>query len=191
LCGFITVKIPESEIKFTLADIFVFTNIILFGPVVGSITATLDGLAGSMRCKTGKRRWEFTFFNVAGMAVSAYLAGALFFRIAGHGPVYQDLAMKFEVFLPALLLGTSYYLLNSMCVAIIVGLQAQKNVMRVWQGNLLWGLTTEATCSLSAAFVAAGMLAMTPMTFIAVLLSLTIVYISLKASVMHWAKPFL
>ena len=190
LCGFITVEIPGSEIKFTLADIFVFTNTILFGPVAGGITAALDGLAGSMLCRSGKRRWEFALFNVAGMAISAYLAGALFFRILGRGPVYQGPAMKSgEIFLPALLLAISYYLLNSMSVASIVGLQAQKNVMLVWQRNFLWGMTMEAMYAFGAVFVAAGMSARTPTTFIGVLLSLMIIYISLKASLMRWARP--
>jgi hypothetical protein len=184
LGGFITVKIPGAEIKFTLADIFVFANTILFGPVVGGITAALDGLAGSMRCKTSKRRWEFTLFNVAAMALSAYVAGSLFFRALGHGPAFQNQAIKLgDVFLPALLLAVSYYLLNTMGVAIIVALQAQKNVMRVWQENMLWGMTTDVACALFAVFVSAAILAMTPMAAIAILLSLAIVHMSLKNSV--------
>ena len=184
LAGFITVRIPGIKIKFTLADTFVFANTILFGPVVGGITAALDGLAGSMRCKTRSRRWEFTLFNVAGMALSAYVAGLLFFRILGHGPAYSDPAFRLgEVFLPALLLAVSYYLLNTMAVAVIVGLQAQQNVVQVWRENLLWGMTTDVACALSAVFVAIGILAMAPVVAIAVLLSLVIVYLSLRAGV--------
>lgn len=182
--GFITVKIPGIKIYLTLADVFVFANTILFGPVVGGITAALDGLAGSTRCKSKGRRMEITLFNMANMALSAYIAGELFFRILGHGPVYRDAAMKLgEAFLPAMVLSISYYILNSMGVSIIVALQANKNVLRIWHENLMWGVTTYVACALGAVFVAAGMAAISPMIVIAVLLILTAIYISYRAFV--------
>jgi len=182
--GFVTVRIPEAKIKFSLADTFVFANTILFGPVVGGITAALDGFAGSIRCKTKARRMEFTLFNIAGMALSAYIAGELFFRILGHSPVYQDQTLKLgETFLPAMVLAISYYLLNTMAIAVIVALQEYENVLRVWRENLLWGLATCVACALGAVFVAIGIAALTPMIAIGVLLLLAVAYVSLKASV--------
>ena len=159
-------------------------NTILFGPVVGGITAALDGLAGSVRCKTKVRRMEFTLFNIASMAISAYIAGTLFFRILGHGPMYQDQTISFgETLLPTLVLAISYYLLNTMGVAIIVALQAQEKVFQVWWQNLLGGLTTCVACALGAVFVAAGIVAATPTIAIGVLLLLAAVYVSLRAFV--------
>ena len=40
---------------------------------------------------------EFTLFNMAGMALSAYVAGELFFRLLGHGPMYRDASMSLRV----------------------------------------------------------------------------------------------
>jgi hypothetical protein len=183
LAGFVTVKIPALKIKFSLADVFVFTNIILFGPVVGGITAALDGLAGSMRCRSKADRTDFTLFNVAAMALSAYLAGALFFRVLGRGAVYGDPSVKLmESFLPALLLAVSYYLLNSMGVAVIVALQARQAVLRFWRENLSWGLTTQIACALGAVFVAGSMAALSLSSAISVLLFLAAIYISFRAS---------
>jgi hypothetical protein len=181
--SFISVKIPGVNIRLSLADVFIFANTILFGPVVGGITAALDGLAGSTRFKNNGRRMEFTLFNIANMALSAYIAGELFFRILGHGPVYQDAATKLGgAFLPAMLLAISYYILNSMGVAIIVALQAHENVFRIWRENLMFGLIIYVACALGAVFVATGMAAISPMIIIAVLLLLTVVYISFRAS---------
>jgi hypothetical protein len=183
IAGFVTVRIPGVKIKFSLADTFVFANIILFGPVVGGITAALDGLAGSMRCKTKARRVEFTLFNIAGMALSAYMAGGLFFQILGHGPVgLSRTTISGETFLPSLVLAISYYLLNTMAVAVIVALQAHANVVRVWCGNLLWGLTTCVACALGAVFVSAGLVAITPTIMIAVSLILMTIYITFRTS---------
>jgi len=184
LAGLITVKMPGVNIRFSLADIFVFANTILFGPFVGGITAALDGFACSMRCKTKARRMEFALFNIAGMAVSAYIAGELFFRILRHGPVYLNQGITFgQTFVPALVLAISYYILNTMAVAIIVALQAQEKVFRVWRENLLWGMTTDVNCAFGAVFVASGIMTITPRIAIGVLLILAVVYVSLRASV--------
>ncbi len=188
IAGFVTVRIPGVKIKFSLADTFVFANTILFGPVVGGITAALDGLAGSIRCKTKARRWEFTLFNIAGMALSAYIAGVLFFQILGHGPagLYRT-TISGETFLPTLVLAISYYLLNTMAVAVIVALQAHENVIRLWCENLLWGLTTCVACALGAVFVSAGLVAITPAIAIAVALILTTIYVTFRTFVDRWA----
>jgi len=181
--GFITVKIPGIESKFSLADTFVFANIILFGPVVGGITAALDGLAASMRCKTKNRRWEFALFNIAGLALSAYIAGGLFFRTLGHGPAYLDKATKVgEIFLPVLLLAVFYYLLSSMAVSVIIALEGKKKVVRLWRENFLWGMTTYIACALGAIFIAAGITSVTPVLVVAVLIILAAIYLSLRAS---------
>ena len=140
LAGFITVKIPGIKIKFSLADTFVFANIILFGPIFGAVTAALDGLAGSLRCKSKARRLEFTLFNMAATTIPAYLAGELFVRFLAEKPIAQNPDMiPASAFFPVMVLAISYYLLNSTCVAIIVALQAERSLAQVWRENLLWG----------------------------------------------------
>jgi hypothetical protein len=180
--GFITVNIPSIKIKITIADTFVFVNTILFGPVVGGITAALDAFAGSLRCKTKSRRWEFTLFNVGLVAVSAFTAGELFFRLLGRGPLYQAqvLALK-DAFLPALVLAITYYLLNALGVAIIVALQAEQKVFRVWRENLLWCVTTYVACAFGAVLISAGILAITPGVAIGVVLLLATAYATCRA----------
>jgi len=180
--GFITIRIPGIKIKVTLADTFVFANTILFGPVVGGITAAIDGLSGSMRCKTKSRRMEFALFNMAAMALSAYLAGEIFFRILGRGPLYQAEKMMFgTIFLPALMLAVSYYLFNTLGVSFLVALQAEENALRVWRDNLLWGLATYVACAFGAVLISAGILAVTPAIAIGILLLLAAVYATYKA----------
>jgi hypothetical protein len=184
LAGFITVKIPGIKIKFSLADTFVFANIILFGPIYGAVTAALDGLAGSLRCKSKSRRMEFTLFNMVATTIPAYLAGELFVRILVQQPIAQNQGMiPAAAFLPVMILAISYYLLNSTCVAIIVALQAERSLSQVWRENLLWGLIPPIACALGAVFVAAGSRAMTPMTTAAMLIMLGAIYLTFRASV--------
>jgi len=182
--GFITVKIPGIKIKFSLADTFVFANIILFGPIIGAVTAAIDGLAGSLRCKSKSRRIEFTLFNLAATTIPAYLAGEMFVRILAQQPITQTQGMiPATAFFPVMVLAISYYLLNSTCVAIIVALQAERSVPQVWRENLLWGLIPPIACALGAVFVAAGSMAMTPMTAAAMLIMLAAIYLTFRASV--------
>ncbi len=180
--GLVTVRLPGIKTKITLGDIFVFANIIIFGPLVGGITAALDGLAGSLRCASKARRMEFTLFNMAAMAFSACTAGMIFFRILGHDPLYQAEKVAIgALFLPALSLAVSYHVLNALSVATIVALEAETPILRIWRENLLWGMTTYVACALGAVFIAAGIRAVTPAIAIAVLLFLAAVYITCKA----------
>lgn len=180
--GLITVKIPGIKIKITIADTFVFANTILFGPVVGGITAALDGLAGSLRCKSKARRWEFTFFNMGVMSVSAFAAGELFFRLLGNAPAYQARALALgDAFLPAVVLAISYYLLNALGVAVIVAMQSEQEIFRVWRENLLWGATTYLACAFGAVLISAGILAVTPNIAVGLALLLGTVYTTCKA----------
>jgi uncharacterized membrane protein len=184
LGGFITVKIPGIKIKFSLADTFVFANIILFGPIIGAVTAAIDGLVGSLRCKSKSRRMEFTLFNLAATTIPAYIAGEIFVRILAQQPISQNLGMiSAAAFFPVMVLAISYYLLNSTCVAIIVALQAERDLAQVWRENLLWGLIPPIACALAAVFIAAGIRAMTPLTAAAMLIMLAAIYLTFRASV--------
>ncbi len=184
LGGFITVKIPGIKIKFSLADTFVFANIILFGPIMGAVTAAIDGIAGSLRCKTKSRRMEFMLFNVAATAVPAYIAGEIFVRILSQQPISQSQGIiSPAAFFPVVVMAVSYYLINSTCVAIIVALQNRCGILQVWRENLLWGLIPPITCALGAVYVASGIMAITPMITAAMLIMLAAIYLTFRASV--------
>ncbi len=180
--GFVTIRIPGIKIKITLADTFVFANTILFGPVVGGITAALDGLSGSLRCRSKARRMEFALFNTAAMALSAYLAGKVFFHVLGSGPLFRaEKPMIAAVFLPVLSLAITHYLLNALSVATIIALEKKASILKIWRENLLWGIADYAACALGAVFIAAGILAVTPAIAIAVLLLLACIYATCRA----------
>ena len=186
----ITVKIPGIKIKFSLADTFVFANLILFGPVIGGLTAALDGFAGSLRCKTKGRKLEFMLFNVTAMAVSAYAVGEAFFWLLGQEPLYiKPVQATGRFFLPAMLLAASYYILNATGVALIVALQEKLSLLRIWANNLVWGLAVSTASSLAAVFVATSILTFTPATAAAILLLMAVLYLTLKATTQCVPQP--
>jgi len=182
--GFVTLKIPAIKIKFSLADTFVLANIVLFGPVAGGITAVLDGLAGSLRCKSKARRVEFALFNIAVMPLAAYLGGELFFRALGHGPLYLKGGVSLgSMFFPAVVMALGYYLVNSVGVAIIAALQAQQRLIPIWLENCLWSSAIYVTSGLGAIFIAVSVGAVTPMLVAAAALMLLAIFLSYRVYV--------
>ena len=44
LTGTFAIKVPETRIKISVAETFILTNLLLFGPAIGCLTAAIDGL---------------------------------------------------------------------------------------------------------------------------------------------------
>ncbi len=155
--GGFTVPMPGVRSRISVAESFIFTNAILFGPAVGSLTAALDGLLGFGRSRNSPRRLQYTAFNMASMALSSYLAGAVFFMVLGRGPVYgaSVVALR-ELILPAGMMALVHYLTNTVSVAFIIALEAQKNAYHVWRERFLWTSVTYFPGASAAARSAPG-----------------------------------
>ena len=47
-----SLRMPKTDIRISVPDVFIFTSILLFGPAIGVVTAAVEGLTGSLRAKT-------------------------------------------------------------------------------------------------------------------------------------------
>jgi putative nucleotidyltransferase with HDIG domain len=182
LAGSFAVKIPGVNSKISVADTFTFTNIVLFGPAAGTVTAALDGLAGSVRARTASRRLEYTFFNTATMALSAQFAGFAFYALLGGTPMYGTVGVGFRrVVLPMVLLGLIHHLSNSGIVAMMVALETRRNIYRIYRESFFWTSISYFACASVPVLIAANASRITPL-FLALLLPvLLIVYVGYKA----------
>jgi hypothetical protein len=63
LTGQLAIKIPGVNSKISVADTFVFTNLILFGIEAGTLTAVMDGVLSSIRARSSTRRLHYVAFN--------------------------------------------------------------------------------------------------------------------------------
>jgi len=150
-----SIKIPSINAKISIGDTLYFTNVLLFGVPAGVITAALDGLAGSLRSQTRTRRLRYMLFNVAAMACSAHLAGSLFFKISGIGPLFGGFGGSFiDLLIPLSILGFSHYLFNSGSVAIIVALEKRQSLFFIWKDGFLWTSITYFAGVAAASFIA-------------------------------------
>jgi diguanylate cyclase (GGDEF)-like protein len=152
--GWFTVPIPGVKSKISVAESFIFTNLILFGPAVGAVTAALDGFSGCLRSGKSSRHLQYPVFNMASMAISAYLAGKILFVLLDHGPLYEGSTLTLgEIILPVAAMALVHYLTNTVSVALIVALETQRDVYHIWRERFLWTSVTYFAGASAAALI--------------------------------------
>jgi len=176
-----SIKIPTVNSKISIVDTLYFTNVILFGPAAGIITAVLDGLVSSLRCRTKARRLQYACFNMGALAISALVGGTIFFHLLGQGPLYsRPLHSTYDIFFPLGVLAFTHYLCNSGTVAIIVALESRKNVFEIWLDGFLWTSITYFAGAGAAGLVAATIGSITPQVFAVAVPAVLAVYFTYK-----------
>jgi len=181
LTSYFTVKIPEVNSKISVGDTFVFTNLILFGPEAGVVTAALDGLVGSLRLNPSWRRLRYNVFNVAAMAASVWCAGKVFFWILGRAPVRSGGPVTVaQILFPTAVLALVHYVINTGSVAAIVALESRKSIWGSWRENFLWTWLTYFSGAAVAALIGLNSRIITPAVLGVMVPVLLLVYFSYK-----------
>ncbi len=176
-----SIKIPAINSKISIGDTLYFTNVLLFGAPVGVVTAALDGLAGSIRTRSRSRRLQYTLFNLAAMACSAYVAGNLFFLLAPKGLLLREPDARYaDMLLPLGTLAFAHYLVNSGSVAAIVSLERRNNIFAIWKDSFLWTSITYFAGVAAAAFITITVGEITPKVLLVTVPVLLAVYFTYK-----------
>ncbi len=153
--GTVTVKIPGTDSKASISETVIFLSIILCGTPAGAVTAAVDGIMGSLRAKTASRKFEYGLFNTATMVLSAGLAGEVFFRLIGRGPLIAGPAERpGHLLVPLLSMALVYYLANSGFVAAILALDLRSSIWQIWRRNLMWASLLYLSGACVAGFIA-------------------------------------
>jgi uncharacterized membrane protein len=174
-----TLSIPGTNSRISISDIFVLTNLMLFGPTAGCISAAVDGFTGSTRCTTKSRRLEFVMFNTGNVAICGYLSGHVYSALHSGGPA-QDPAALFGLLPAALALALSYYLLNSATVSIMLALESHRGIYGIWKENFLWLALNYLTGAFGAALLSHNGDEVTPVLLISIGCVVTIIYVSCR-----------
>jgi len=152
-----SLKMPKSEVRISVPDVFIFSSILLFGPAIGALTAAMEGLMGSLRARTKSRRLQFAAFNMTAMSLSAYVAGKVhewtYPQTAG---AMTDVSRFQEVAFSLLVLAVWYFVLNTGLLALLISLEKRKSVIEVWVECFSW-----IGVGYLAAVLMAGMLSIT------------------------------
>jgi hypothetical protein len=134
-----SLKLPKSEIRVSVPDVFVFCSILLFGPAAGALTAAMEGLMGSLRARTKARRLRFALFNMSAIGLSAYTAGKIFDFM--HPQTIDSLAeigTVQRVVFSMVVLSVYYYILNTGLLTLMISLGKRKNAIKIWMESFSW-----------------------------------------------------
>jgi diguanylate cyclase (GGDEF)-like protein len=176
-----TIRIPATNSKISIGDTFFFTNIILFGIPSGIITAVTDALASSLRARNHSRRLEYSLFNVAAIACSAFSSGAVFFLILGQGPLTRSATPPVvNMLLPLAAMAFAQYICNSGSIAMIVALEKRRNIVEIWKDSFLWTSITYFAGAAAAGFIALTVGTITPQVIAVAVPVLLAIYFTYK-----------
>ena len=111
MSGPLSVPLPSTLATFSVSDTFVFASLVWFGPEAAALTIALDGFLVSLRAQ--QRRLSRSLFNLSEPALSIWLAGQLFFAVAGETPLFGRAVPFGPLVRPLLAMTASYFLLNA------------------------------------------------------------------------------
>ena len=138
LSGTAVLRIPSTDINFSISDVFTLTSAVVFGPAAGVVAVTVDCLAISYRLARKRLPVERVLFNAAAPPLAMWFAAHLFFAISGL-QAGTDRTNVDEI-APALLCAAgAYFLLNTFAVALAIALHERASVIMIWKahcGNL-------------------------------------------------------
>lgn len=154
--GYLTMKVPGIQTRFSLSDALIFTSILLLGPERAAIVAGLDALAASLRFNRGEHEYiSRTMFNVAVAALSVWLPGHLFLALLGSHSLGPHRAAEYwSMVLPVTTLIVSYSLLNTGAITLVLALTRQAKITVVWRENFAWVWVAHAWSGLVATAIA-------------------------------------
>ncbi|MEO8522045.1 MAG: hypothetical protein ABI603_11815, partial [Acidobacteriota bacterium] len=135
LSGRVTLKVPSVKARFSPSEMFTFTCVLLYGPEAGALALAADSLVLAWH-----HRWraEQNLFNFASLTLSVWIAGRLFYLVAGVAPLAGGAAMSSTLLLPLALLAASYFLINSGLIAVAIALDSRRSPLSVWRQHFLW-----------------------------------------------------
>ena len=133
--GRFTIKVPGRPATVLVSEVFVFASVLLFGPAPATLTLALDGLWISL-AKQNRRLYR-TLFNVAEPAISIWVAGTVFFALAGVAPLAQPHAGITTLVVPAVAMTATYFLLNSVLQAVAAALESGGSAFELWRQDAL------------------------------------------------------
>ncbi len=135
LTGRVTLKVPSVRARFSPSEMFTFTCVLLFGPEAGALALALDSLVLAWHHKW---RMQQVLFNFGSLTLSVWIAGRLFFLVAGVAPMASAEAAPNGLLIPLAVLAASYFLINSGLIATAIAFDTRRSPFGVWRQNFLW-----------------------------------------------------
>jgi len=129
------IMLPGSSAYITVASALDYAAIVVFGPVVAAMIATVSSIVTATL--VSRREPHKVLFNVCLFIITILGAGYVFDLVGGRATPNIS-----ELVLPLAACGVSYFLLDTFGVSFVVALAQGSNPWRVWQRTYLWTTVT-------------------------------------------------
>ena len=134
LTGALTLKIPSIDMAFSMAEVFAFSCLLLYGPEMAVATLAIDVLLLSRKLRHTAAQ---TIFNFGNLTVCVWISGTIFFAAAGVEPLYLKPTLSGWVLVPLGLMAATYFLINSALAAAVIGLQSRRPPIAIWREHFI------------------------------------------------------
>jgi putative nucleotidyltransferase with HDIG domain len=142
------IAVPGQPATVSVSEVFVFAVILLFGPAPAILIVAVDGLCVSLMHRN--QRLYRTLFNVAEPAISTWVAGTVFFAMAGVSPLASSGAPATGLLLPSAAMSIAYFVFNTLL---------QSGAVAAENGLPFWGTWRQHAWYVAINYYAAGSLA--------------------------------
>jgi hypothetical protein len=153
-----SLKMPKTEVRLSVPDVFIFASILLYGPAIGALTAAIEGLVGSLRARNRSRRFQFVSFNITALSLSAFVAGRVHELTYPHtARAMFELGRIQELAFSLVVLAIWYYCFNCGSLAILIALERRQSLLQVWTQYFSWLGMGYLTAALMAGIISVTM----------------------------------
>jgi putative nucleotidyltransferase with HDIG domain len=139
--GALTLKIPSTDMAFSMSEVFAFSCVLLYGPEMAVVTVGIDVLLLSWRLRHSVAQAIFNFGN---LTLCVWVSGAIFFVVADIAPLYTKPSLSGWVLLPLALMAASYFLINSILAASVIGCHSKRSPVAFWREHFVGLIPTYA-----------------------------------------------
>ena len=139
--GILTLKIPSTEMSFSMSEVFAFSCLLLYGPEMAVATVGIDVLLLSWRRRHSLPQ---TVFNFGSLTLCVFASGLIFFSTADIAPLYTKPSLTGWVVLPLCLMTATYFLINSVLAAVVIGCHSRRSPVAFWKEHFVGLIPTYA-----------------------------------------------
>jgi putative nucleotidyltransferase with HDIG domain len=147
--GRLSLRVPGVPVHASMADTFLLTSAVLFGPAPATVAMAADGFIMSWRRGHSADRM---LFNAANPALSVWLGAQAFLALLGRSPLASDVVSLETLVGPLAIMAVVHFLVHTGITATATALERGGHPLEVWRNHFAM-LAVSQAASASAALI--------------------------------------
>ena len=133
-------QMSSSPAAFSVAEVFTFSAMLLFGPAVGVLTVAIDCAVLSLRLAMAGLPPKRVIVNLTAPTLAMWVAAHLLFAFTDVGAHLNNPLSLAELALPLSACALLYFLLDTWGIAVAVSLESREAAWQIWRKHFaqLW-----------------------------------------------------